>query len=275
MIGAEAPGVRIPGGEEHLLLSEKNGREYRVLIARPADPPPPGGYPIICTLDGDATFFTLAEAVRLQTRKPHGYDPAVVVGIGYPSGEPFDMTRRCFDFTISAEEGTLPVRPDGRPWPESGGADRFLDFLEFELLPYVGARFEVDSARRTIFGHSLGGLFVLHALFARTELFANYAAGSPSIWWGNHAILKELERFADEFGSRVAKERLLLTIGAEELEDMVADSEALIERLRPLSKFRASFVKFAEEEHTSVLPAALSRVVKFALAGEPATGNEN
>ncbi|WP_233568075.1 alpha/beta hydrolase [Cohnella faecalis] len=184
MIGAEAPGVRIAGSEEHLLLSEKNGREYRILIARPADPPPPGGYPIIFALDGDATFFTLAEAVRLQTRKPHGYDPAIVVGIGYPSGEPFDMTRRCFDFTIPAEEGTLPVRPDGCPWPESGGADRFLDFLEFELFPFVGTRFEVDSARQTIFGHSLGGLFVLHALFARTGLFANYAAGSPSIWWG-------------------------------------------------------------------------------------------
>lgn len=256
--------------EEYRLLAQRNGREYRILIAMPTEPPPPGGYPVLYALDGDATFLTMAEATRLQTRKPHGFDPAVVVGIGYPSGEPFDMSRRCYDFTMPAEEGTLPERPDGRPWPENGGADLFLDFLEHDLLPFIAGLFPVDPSRRTLFGHSLGGLFVLHALFSQPSLFSRYAAGSPSIWWGNGAILEQFDAFVRRFDGRLPSVRLLFTLGAEELSDMVEDGEKLFAKLQPFKDdnggFRPEFVKFPEEEHVSVLPAAISRVVKFGLS---------
>jgi len=261
--------LRLGSYEEHRLQAQSNGREYRILIASPTEPPPSGGYPVLYALDGDATFLTMAEAVRLQTRKPHGFDPAVVVGIGYPSGEPFDMSRRCYDFTMPAADGTLPERPDGRTWPEHGGADLFLDFLERELLPFVGERFSVDPGKQTLFGHSLGGLFVLHALFSRPALFARYVAGSPSIWWGDGAILKEFEAFVRRFGDKLPTARLLFTIGAEELADMVEDAEKLFAKLQPLAdeseSFQAGLAKFSEEEHVSVLPAAISRSIRFGL----------
>ncbi|MFC4597309.1 alpha/beta hydrolase [Cohnella hongkongensis] len=273
MNGTERLMMRVGGCEEHRLLSRTNGREYRILIARPAEAAPPGGYPVLYTLDGNATFLTMAEAARLQTRKPHGFDPAVIVGIGYPSDEPFDMNRRCYDFTMPAGDGTLPARPDGSPWPEHGGADSFLDFLECDLQPFVGERFAVDPLRQTIFGHSLGGLLVLHALFSRPELFSRYAAGSPSIWWGARAIVTESEAFIRSFGGRLPPVRLLFTIGANELPDMVGDAEALFARLQPFAGesggFRTSFAKFPEEGHVSVLPAAISRVIRFGLSQDP------
>lgn len=294
----------IPGSIEWVMTSKHQGCDYRIMAAVPQGPPPECGYPVIYALDGDAVFATFAEAVRLQTRKPRGYEPAIVVGIGYFSGEPFDMQRRCYDFTMPAESGNLPERPGGRDWPDNGGANGFLDFLELELMPEIGRRYSADPRKRTLFGHSLGGLFVLHALFTRPRLCRLFAAGSPSIWWNRHAVLEEIPAFEawatgpDLQDRRVQQAqqaseeqqerevlryqqnqqnqqsrgehspRLLLTIGSEELEHMVADSEKLAERLKPLQAwgFRADLIKFSEEGHVSVLPAAISRVIKAALS---------
>lgn len=269
MSGPAADGLRMAGIAEHLLTARANGRPYVIKIALPAEDPPERGYPVLYALDADATFLTMAEAVKLQTRKPHGYDAAVVVGIGYPSGEPFDMTRRCYDFTMPAAEGTLPQRPDGRPWPEHGGADLFLGFIEHELIPYVDGRFKTDPDRRTLYGHSLGGLLALHAFFTGSAPFAGYAAGSPSIWWGDYALLRELEAFAGRADAG-RRSRLLLMVGADELAHMVEDAVSLHERLGELrrenSAWTAELVRFADEEHVSVLPAAISRSIRFALA---------
>ncbi|MEK0315721.1 alpha/beta hydrolase [Cohnella sp. 56] len=269
MSGAAADGLRMAGIAEHTLTARANGREYVIKIALPADEPPARGYPVLYALDADATFLTMAEAVRLQTRRPHGYDPAVVVGIGYPSREPFDMTRRCYDFTMPAAGGTLPERPDGRPWPEHGGADLFLGFIERELIPFVDGRFKTDPGRRTLYGHSLGGLLALHAFFAGSAQFAGYAAGSPSIWWGDYAVLREMEAFAGRADAG-KRSRLLMMVGADELAHMVADAVSLHNRLGGLrqvdSAWTAELVRFADEEHVSVLPAAISRSIRFALA---------
>ncbi|WNS44627.1 alpha/beta hydrolase-fold protein [Paenibacillus sp. MMS20-IR301] len=259
-----------PGCEEHIIFAGRRGLEYRILISQPSGEAPPEGYPVIYALDGHAVFHTLAESARLQTRKPHGYDPVVIVGIGYPSGEPFDMLRRCYDFTMPAEEDKLPKRPDGTGWPESGGADDFLTALEKEIMPFITGKFPVDSRRQALFGHSLGGLLVLHALFKRPGLFTHYAAGSPSVWWNDYALLTELEQFSAAFPGAELERKLMITIGADELEQMVEDAAKLPGLLSPLAGqgLQVSYYEFAGESHVSVLPAALSRLLRFALEQE-------
>jgi predicted alpha/beta superfamily hydrolase len=261
--------LQVEGGFEKTVCSGLNGLEYRILISRPKSDPPAGGYPVIYALDGDAVFGTLSEAARLQTRKPRGFDPVVIVGIGYPSREPFDMNRRCYDFTTPAPRENLPVRPGGEDWPRNGGADVFLQFIEQELRPMLEKEYPIDVGRQTLFGHSLGGLFVLHALFSRPDSFQNYVAGSPSAWWNHRAVFREKERFACSFPLPYdsSAPRLMLTIGEDELEGMVEDAERLQASLQPLAVhgFHSELVKFPGEGHVSVLPAALSRTVRFAL----------
>lgn len=255
------------GCEEYVITAGERKLEYRLLLSHPSGEAPPEGYPVIYALDGNAVFHTLAEAARLQTRKPHGFDPVLIVAIGYPSGEPFDMVRRCYDFTIPVQEQTLPKRPDGSGWPEHGGADSFLDVLQDEIMPLISGLFPVDGSRQALFGHSLGGLFVLHALFTRPELFTHYAAGSPSVWWGDYSVLAEQERFSEAFPQLQLQRKLLITVGAEELEHMVGDAEKVSGLLEPLAEqgLKVSLAKLAEESHISVLPAALSRLLRFAL----------
>jgi len=256
------------GCEEYIVHAGTRKLEYRILVSHPTGEAPPEGYPVIYALDGHAVFHTLAEAARLQTRKPHGFDPVVVVAIGYPSGEAFDMARRCYDFTIPVRQGTLPQRPDGTDWPENGGADSFLDLLQREIMPMIAGKFTLDSRRQGLFGHSLGGLLVLHALFTRPEMFTHYIAGSPSVWWGELAVLHEQEKFSATYPLLNLQRNLLITIGGDELTHMVEDAEMLAARLEPLagSGLQVSLVKFIEENHISVLPAALSRMLKFTLS---------
>lgn len=257
----------IPGSEVWEIDSQFQKRKYRIQVALPKEPSGEQGYPVIYALDGDAVFATFAEAVRLQTRKPRGYEPAVVVGIGYFSGEPFDMGRRCFDFTTPAKHEDLPERPGGQAWPENGGAEGFLDFLELELMPELKRRYPLNDRRATLFGHSLGGLFALHALFNRPWMFHRFVAGSPSVWWNRRAVLEDIPAFKAKLAKLDHPPKLLITIGVEELEHMVGDAREAAARLDLLAEngFHCGLTEFPEEGHVSVLPAAISRTVKFAL----------
>ncbi|CAN0598621.1 unnamed protein product, partial [Ectocarpus sp. 12 AP-2014] len=70
----------------------------------------------------------------------------------------------------------------------SGGGNKFLDFIEKELIPHVEKEYPASNYK-TFIGHSLGGLTVVNALVNRQELFNNYVAIDPSLWWENRAFL--------------------------------------------------------------------------------------
>ena len=264
---AAAEPVAVPDSEVRVMHARDDGRAYRILVARPAGPPPPAGFPVLYVLDGNAAFTTVAEAVRVQSRRTAatGVAPAVVVGIGYPTGGPYDETRRIRDFTTPADPSKLPPRPDGSPWPANGGADAFLRFLVEEVKPAIARDLPVDPTRDALFGHSLGGLFVLHTLFTRPDAFRAYAAISPSIWWNDRAILEEERRFAAS--PAPAGRRLLIAVGGlERQRAMVNDAEALAARLSRLGTLQVVQRTFEGENHASVVPTALSHALRTALA---------
>jgi tetratricopeptide (TPR) repeat protein len=74
----------------------------------------------------------------------------------------------------------------------SGGGDKFLEFMEKELIPYVEEKYPV-TGYRTFVGHSFGGLAAVHALFSAPELFNNYVAIDPSLWWDDWVLVKQAD----------------------------------------------------------------------------------
>lgn len=259
-----------PNYETMLMTSASNHLDYEIFIAKPFDEPAEGGYGVIYVLDGNGLFETAAEITRLLTRKPKGYQPAIVVGIGYPGVEAFDTVRRTYDLTMPAQLANLPQRPNGEPWPEFGGADELLAFFEKELMPAMAHRFVINKRKQALFGHSFGGLFVLHALFAQPALFSHYVASSASIWWNDYALLDEYEAFKAELSSNALSllPKTLMIAGGNELDHMVKDSLNLCADMMSLSipGFEASWALLEQEEHVSVIPGAISRAVKFLLA---------
>lgn len=169
-------------------LSQKvvaTGPGHRLFLAVPKAAPPPSGWPVLYMLDGNAAFdFLTAADLALVPG-------LVIVGVGYDTEKQFARELRTLDFTAPDGPGD-GLRPDhvheGRT---AGGAAIFHDRLTGPLRAAAEAGLAIDPARRTLWGHSFGGLFTLYALLARPEGFARYAAISPSIWW-DEALIRRI-----------------------------------------------------------------------------------
>jgi predicted alpha/beta superfamily hydrolase len=256
--------VELPHAHSLAFVS-RGGAEYRLLVAIPPEPAPAGGFPVLVLVDGDALFPTALSAARLQAGRPEvsGVGPAVILGVGYPGAAPFDAERRRQDLL-----------------PADGGADRFLDLIDGEMLKQVEALAPIDRTRLSMVGHSFGGLFALHALFARPGLFRSHVAGSPSIWWDDRAILATRERFLNS-PAGAALPRLLITVGGKEqsgderrdpqraarlrMARMIDNAAEMAEVLTASGRVDCEHAVFAGENHISVVPAMLSRGVAFTL----------
>ncbi|KPV55942.1 enterobactin esterase [Paenibacillus sp. A3] len=265
--------VTLPRTEQRIMRSRAENREYRIFVAKPDVEPPPSGYPVIYLLDANSVFGTMAEAIRLQSRRPEktGVAPAVIVGIGYDTEGPFSNARY-YDFTMPVPAAELPKSPRGTEWPELGGANAFLNFIEEDLKPEIEREFSIDRGRQTIFGHSLGGLFVLHALFTRPGTFQTYVAGSPSIHWGKRILLEEERQFASRLEKEPSSLGVLLAVGEREKDHhshMNDNAKELAGRLSALASrgVRVKFHEFEGEGHVSVLPVLISRALRFASEG--------
>lgn len=263
--------VSIPHARQHDVDSSITGHRYRIFVSAPQTPPPPTGYPVLYVLDGNAAFPLAAHIGRnIERRQPvTGIGPALVVGIGYAGDNDYHQEARARDYTLAA----------GNHDPAAeGGAEGFLDFIERELKPRVGSMFAVDPKKQAIFGHSYGGLLVLHALFTRPDGFSTYLAASPSIWWQNKHLLGEMRAFLEASGNRSQWPALQVSVGALEDEPpkgrmppdmlamrarrpMVAEARQLAATLKshPALAERVRYHELAGENHGSAWPPALSR----------------
>ena len=176
-------------------------RHYRVRIAQPRGPAP-DGYPTVYFLDGNAVLMGLNPA--LLAKLAAAKRPPVLVMIGYDNDLRIDAAGRAYDYT-------LPLPAGLKQPPRSGGADAFLQLIETRIKPAIAAKLAVDPQRQTLWGHSYGGLFVLHTLFTHPTAFQRYIAVEPSLWWGNGMILQEAQQMMARRPAPVA--RLQLWVG--------------------------------------------------------------
>lgn len=262
----EARPVVVPNAESFAMTATGSGRHYRIFLARPSRPCAEAGCPVLYFLDGNATFETAAEAMRLQTRTPNSLEPAAVVAIGTDTDEPFDIPARYFDYTTPADPAVLRKRGNGEPYPLLGGADAFLDFIADDLMPEIGRRLPADPERAALVGHSLGGYLALHAFLTRTSLFATYVAGSPSLWWNDSEIVGRAKAFAAA-APDLAGRRLFLGAGGDEPTGMVGGAADVAAILAPLGTrgLMLSHQTFDGESHITVLPALIGRSFRLAL----------
>jgi predicted alpha/beta superfamily hydrolase len=159
--------------------------EERIILVRT----PPGyetndvKYPVLYMTDGDAHMGHTASTIEFLTRSGRISD-LIVVGVTNT-----DRTRDLTPAISSYKNAAGELR-----FPTSGGADNFLKFFQTELIPEIEKEYRVQPYR--IFaGHSLGGLFAIHAMMTKPGLFNSYVAVSPSLQWENFEALKRAEDF--------------------------------------------------------------------------------
>lgn len=266
--------VVLPAAQYLDVTASSNGQRYRIFVSVPAGPAPANGYPVLYVLDGNAAFPVAAFLARGQAgrSKVTGHVAPLVVGIGYPGDEDFDVAARKRDYTVGGHPATAA--------PTEGGADVFLDFIEQQLKPMIAARHPVDSRRQALFGHSFGGLLVVHALLMRPDSFTTFLASSPSIWWDDKSVLKSFDALTAR--APAALPRVQISVGA--LEDdppkgnyppevramlakrpMVSEARAFSSRLGKLPGWsgRVVYHELAGEDHGPAWMPAMTRGMEF------------
>lgn len=260
-------GEPITIGEKLTLASKVLGEERTILVSTP-----PGygrgqqRYPVLYLTDGDADLTHTRGTVDFLARQ--GLMPQVIV-VGITNT---DRTRDLTPTRVAA------MTFDGTTFqlPTSGGADKFLTFIETELVPYVEASYRTEPFR--IFcGHSFGGLFATHVLLARPELFNAFIAVSPTLSWDDDLEIKRGRKF---FAERTeVKRTFFMTLGNEGEQGRAAfDRFAKILQGTKAAGFRWGKVVFDDEDHGSTVLRShycgLKKIFEgWRMPKDPATGD--
>lgn len=157
-------------------------------------------YPVVYLLDGDTNFIPMAAMMReMCSGDMNALCPQMIlVGI--------TNANRLNELT--------PTKAGSKDQPtivleNSGGAEKFTEFLRTELIPHIEKSYPTPL-HRTLIGHSLGGLFVMNTLTHHPELFNHYVAIDPSMWWDNQKLVRQ---FAEKLSTNsLASKSLFLAI---------------------------------------------------------------
>ncbi len=115
-------------------------------------------YPVLYTLDGEEHFKRVVGTVDWLKYSARVIPEHIIVAISNTSN--------------NRGRDLAPRRNAG------GGVDKFLNFLSSELIPFIDKQYRTHPFR-VLSGHSLAGLFTIHTLMQRSELFQGYIAISP------------------------------------------------------------------------------------------------
>lgn len=152
----------------------KETRRVRVsLPASFARTPPERRYPVTVVLDGGSLLAPVETVSRELAR--NGQIPEMILVAIENSSRLRDLTPP----GLSVSGSSL-----------AEGGDRFLDFIEKELLPRIDKDFR-GGAPRTLVGHSSGGILVTYAAATRPAFRVNVALDTP-IQLGEGWLAKKL-----------------------------------------------------------------------------------
>ena len=172
-------------GTQYILKSEILQEDRPIIISLPIGyENNEYNYPVLYLLDGLGNIKHQVGTVELLTESGI-VPPMIIVAL-----ESLDRAR---DLTPS-NAGQDAYAGTDTDIPQSGGAPKFLQFLERELIPYVESNFRTHPYR-LIEGHSFGGLFSTYVLMNKPELFNAFIIQAPALWWNKEEMTGQAKEF--------------------------------------------------------------------------------
>ena len=246
--------TRYPMGDANLYTfpSEKAGRDFQLMISVPGghdEPRSDRKFPVIYVVDGQWSFRPMGQ-IAGSLHYDRSWVDSIIVGITWKGDVKSAERLRLEDLTPTAVEG----------FPGTGRGDRYLDFLQYELIPYIEANFSV-SDHRVLAGSSLGGLLTGYCLFTRPGLFRHYIATSPAARWDDGMLLKAIKEFDGE--RLTSPTRLYLSRGEIEFMNDGADQMAAAIDARGLPNLKVRFDIITGAGHGSLNAESYTRALQF------------
>ncbi|MCG9771371.1 alpha/beta hydrolase [Pseudoalteromonas piscicida] len=209
-----------------VLSSEVLNEDRKVFIRLPKGYDKAHSYPLIIRTDGnfnlarwDEVLSSLAEQGRVED--------AILVSI--PNQFWTETRNRDLVPPYARQDVAIEARPESDNDPAIfGRADRFLQFVESELLPYLEANYSIND-NRVLSGFSAGGSFVLYTMVTKPTLFDGYFAFSPAAWYDDSVVVKE---FAKSLANIQGKPKYIyLSIGGAENDIITGSFHGLLDAL--------------------------------------------
>jgi len=189
-------------------------------------------FPVIYMLDGHTPQPGMMGGILAQQAWAQQIPEIILVSI-QNTNRSYDMTP-----TVDARGGKV------------GGANKFLEFIETEVIPLVEKNYRTQPYR--IFaGHSLGGLAVVYSFVSRPNLFNAYIAASPVLHYDNNYVIREAAKLFKQ--KRVWNKTMFLGLGDEPRYKKGWNKfQKLLKTAKPKG-FEYEFKQFPEENHASVV----------------------
>lgn len=169
--------------------SSRTGADYAIgIYLPPSYSASSTAYPVIYVTDGDAPYPPDGRFANFKAILQHVGVEAILVGVG-------GTARRDTDFVLP-------------------GAAAYHEFLTQELLPFVESQVRADPKRRVLSGVSLGGSFVLTALFLeapKTLVFSYYISAEGAFF--QPSFIAQEQSLSRSMGSRSIPATVILAHG--------------------------------------------------------------
>ena len=191
-------------GQTYTIASTVLGADRRLSVRLPSGykDNPDTSYPVVYLIDGGPEQDFPHIAGIAQSRDLNWtFAPFILVGVE----------------TVNRRDQITPSVADLAPYNEwikatPGGSAQFRQFLREDVMPWVETRYRT-SGQNAVMGESLAGLFVVETLLEEPDLFDDYIAVSPSMWWEEKKYGREAAAYLAQMPA--GKRRLYLTMADE------------------------------------------------------------
>lgn len=175
----------INSGHWYQIESKKLQQQRRYAVSLPASyqQKPQQTYPVIYLLDGSDSKHKSFTGV-LEFMGSHnigGVMPeAIIVSIQHQD-RASELLPVKADLTY---QGQLLAKLDN-----SGHADKFIDFIQFELLPHIRKNYRTND-QNLLVGHSFAGVTTAHIMLTQPQLFSHYLIIDATFIWHDNYLNK-------------------------------------------------------------------------------------
>ena len=206
-------------------------------------------YPVLYMADGGIKedfphiANTLAKLIKENKIPPH-----ILVGI--------ENTERHRDLT-----GPTKVAYDLENLKSTGGSENFRDFIQKELFTEIQKKYRTTD-EKTIIGESLAGLFVVETFLLDNDMFDNYIAMDPSLWFNEQYLVKNFQSLSKEDYQQKNK----IWFAGSSVEDISKNTRALNEKLKHSDKNLIwKYSDEPKEKHNTIFRATKEKALIWTL----------
>jgi predicted alpha/beta superfamily hydrolase len=184
-------------------------------------------HPVMYVLDGTSQDGHTADKITVLSDA--GLVPAAIV-VGLPN------TRGNRERDQTPPFMRRNVEDEKSPY---GAGDKFLSFIEKELIPFIDSKYRT-SGYRTLSGNSRGGLFVLYSLLEKPSLFQARFCYSTPVWRFENLMVNKISEFLHATSG--LNGFLYISVGDKETDRMIGGFTRLVDILKKNRKKQFKWV---------------------------------